>query len=97
MTLAVSTHGASPSLALKIRDAAAAAISPTTVALAALSAQWRQRVKQEIGDPQQRAALLQKLASPEMEALLEAGGQSAAEARFHQWLAASKIPVNHAG
>ena len=43
--------------------------------------------------------LLLKLdsARAEMEALLEAGGQSAAEARFHQWLAASKIPVNHAG
>jgi uroporphyrin-III C-methyltransferase/precorrin-2 dehydrogenase/sirohydrochlorin ferrochelatase len=85
--LAVSTHGASPSLALRIRDAAQHAIDPALVTLAELSSPWRDTVKRTVPDMSARAALLQKLAGPEMEETLRSQGKNAAEALFARWLA----------
>jgi siroheme synthase-like protein len=97
ITLAVSTHGASPTLARRIRDAAEQAIDPVLVALAELSASWREQVKKKVPDIQVRAALLQKLAGLEVEQVLRSHGRAAAESLFASWLAqaAPSSPVDH--
>jgi siroheme synthase-like protein len=95
--LAVSTQGASPALARRIRDAAQQAVDPILVALAELSTPWRDQVKRTVPDIGARAALLQKVAGPEMEQTLRSHGPPAAEALFATWLAhaQSSPPVSH--
>jgi siroheme synthase-like protein len=102
IVLAVSTHGTSPALARRIRDAAQQAIDPILVKLAELSTPWRDHVKRTVPDIAARAALLQKLAGPEMEQTLRSQGSTAAETLFTTWLAEansqpqSSPPVDHA-
>jgi len=100
VTLAVGTTGASPILAARIRDAAAASVDPLLLQWAQLFAAWRPRVKEELDDPSSRHALLAALAGPTMESTLAKSGPAAAEKLFEKWLTAAragKLPPNPAG
>ncbi len=103
VTLAISTAGASPVIATRIRDQAAAAIDPVLIQLADLLSAWRARVKVEVTDPAIRRALLERLAGAEMEKILRSEGVPAAQRLFEEWLpvALTATPeptkmVNHA-
>jgi len=63
--LAVTTGGASPSLAALVRTRAAEAIGPTPGKLAALLAELRPLVMARVADPQVRAVLFRRWAGPE--------------------------------
>lgn len=86
VTLAVSSAGASPALAARIRDKAATAIDPVLVRLAELLPTWRARAKKVIAHPQLRRKLLQQIAGPVMEETLRKHGLRQARVLFTRWL-----------
>ncbi len=96
ITIAVGTSGASPLLAARIRDSAAAAVDPVLVTWAELMSGWRPRIRKELGSIEWRRELFMRTASEEMESALRAGGKKAAEALFEQWLGAlcNRTPLN---
>lgn len=96
VTLAISTTGASPVLAARLRDRAAATLDPLLVRWSELLALWRPRVLERISDPTARRLLLHRLAGPEMESSLRIS-EAQAHALFDQWLvAASSGSTPHA-
>lgn len=86
VTVAVSTHGASPVLAVRLRDGIAADLDPLLLQLSEYLAKWRPQILAAVPDPVARRALLTRLASPDMEEILRHGGTTAAEATFALWL-----------
>lgn len=88
--LAVSTGRASPVLAARARDQAAAAIDPLLVRFAALLSGWRPVVLGALGEQESRTVLLRRLAGAEMEGILRTQGPEAAEAAFAAWLAEAR-------
>jgi len=86
VTLAVSSAGASPALAARIRDQAAAAIDPVLARLAELLPTWRAHAKKSIAHPQLRRKLLQQLAGPIMEETFRKHGPRQARSLFTRWL-----------
>jgi siroheme synthase-like protein len=86
VTVAVATAGASPVLAVRLRDAAAGAVDPVLIAWAALMGPWRRRAKQEICDLALRRELFTRMASEPMELCLRSEGAAAANALFDRWL-----------
>jgi siroheme synthase-like protein len=86
VTIALGTHGASPALATRLRDQIAAGLDPILLQLSERLGAWRPRILAECPDPAARRALLVRLASPEMEAVLRAGGTAAADQTFASWL-----------
>ena len=87
VTIAVATAGASPAIAMRIRDAAVAGVDSSLIAWAALIGPWRKRTKREVRDPVARRELLSRISGPAMEECLRAGGEAAATALFNEWLA----------
>lgn len=87
ITLAVSSQGASPILAVRMRDAMRSQVDPLLTEFAELLAQWRQTVRKSIAAPAVRKALLTRLASEEMEGVLRRRGRAAAQQLFNQWVA----------
>jgi siroheme synthase (precorrin-2 oxidase/ferrochelatase) len=90
VTLVVSTCGASPALSARICRQAAAAIDPVLPRLANLLNEWRSIAKVQVPDPAMRRALLQRLASEEMEHVLREQGDAAAVKLFERLLQAAK-------
>lgn len=62
--LTVSTSGASPALAARLRDRAAAALGPAAAGLAALLAELRPLARARVADPAARRRLLTDAADP---------------------------------
>jgi len=89
LTLAVSTHGASPALAAAIRDQLRAQLDPVLSEWSALLADWRAEVLAAVPDAPARRALLKRLASTEMGECLRHDGRAEAQRRFRAWLGAA--------
>ena len=91
VTIAVSTQGASPVLAARIRDAAAASLDPALVTWTELLGPWRDQILARVPDADVRRTLLRRIAGPEMEICLReeraaSGGSARAQALFQSWL-----------
>jgi uroporphyrin-III C-methyltransferase/precorrin-2 dehydrogenase/sirohydrochlorin ferrochelatase len=97
ITLALSTGGASPTLAIRLREQALAALDPMLLTLADLHREWRARIKKDLPALSERTELLKRLAGEEMESHLRTKGPKAAEKLFAQWLAAARKKARHAG
>jgi siroheme synthase-like protein len=97
VTLALSTGGASPTLAARLREKAVAGLDPTLLALADLHREWRVRIKKHVPSLVIRTELLKRLGGEEMEAHLRAKGVKGAEKLFAQWLGVARKKASHAG
>jgi siroheme synthase-like protein len=97
VTLALSTGGASPTLAARLREQAIAGLDPTLLALADLHCGWRVLVKKEVPSLAARTELLKRLGGEEMESHLRAKGTKAAQKLFAQWLGACRKEALRAG
>ncbi len=82
LTLTVSTSGASPALALALRDRAAAAIGPEAGGLIALLAEVRPIVLAKLVDPSTRRRVLAAWADPRWLDLYRAEGADAVRAEL---------------
>jgi precorrin-2 dehydrogenase / sirohydrochlorin ferrochelatase len=77
LTLTVATAGASPALAVALRDRAARALGPAAAGLAGLLAELRPEVLARLGDPAARHRLLADWADPRWLDLWQADGPEA--------------------
>ena len=75
ITLAISTGGASPGVATRLRQQALAGLDPLLAELIDLHAKWRDIIKQQIPKITDRAQLFRQLAGAEMEAELRRAGR----------------------
>jgi len=89
LSVAVSTHGASPALAARIRDEIAAGLDPMLPQWSGLMAGWRAEAHRLVGQSAARRALLMRLAGTEMEAILRAGGEDVACKAADAWIQAA--------
>lgn len=78
IAIGVSTAGASPALAAKVRDAIGDAVDPAYGAVAELLAELRPRVLAAVADPKARSTLLLKMASDEVVDCARQKGREAA-------------------
>jgi len=78
VTLAISTGGASPALARRLRETLDAIVPRRLGALAALAAEFRRRVRRHITDPAQRRAFWDRILDGPVARLALAGEQDAA-------------------
>ncbi len=85
VTISVSTQGASPVLARRIRNAASE-VDPLLFQWAELLARVRGQVLERVGDAAVRRALLLRMAGEEVEACLRQEGEKAAELLVLGWL-----------
>jgi precorrin-2 dehydrogenase/sirohydrochlorin ferrochelatase len=81
LQIAVSTGGASPALARRLRRELEQVIGPEYGELAALLGSARQRVIREVADPARRRAIFNRLAGEDLLDLIRRGDSMAAEAR----------------
>jgi siroheme synthase-like protein len=84
--LAVSTGGASPSLAARLRDRAAEALGPGAAILAEALAEARPHVAAAFPEPARRRRVLADLARPEWLDLARSGGPEAVRAAVREAL-----------
>ena len=80
ITVAVSTAGASPTLAARTRDAIGDAIDPAYGTVAELLGELRPRVLDAVADPKARSAVLRQMASDEVLDCARERGRAAAAA-----------------
>jgi len=85
--VSISTGGASPAVAARIRKQAVGGIDPLLVELVALHRDWRNQIKKCIRSIEQRKMILQRLAGDEMIACLRRDGRKGAERLLKHWLA----------
>lgn len=97
LVLAISTQGASPALAARLRDTVGSSLDPGLLELSGLLAHWRPEVLENLALPAVRRQLLLRLASPEMEQILRVGGHAVAEATFKQWLREAQFSAPEPG
>jgi len=81
LTVAVSTGGASPALAARIRDRLAAFFPAGWGPFLDFLAETRERVCREVGDARKRRGLLQEMAGPRVWEMLDQGDFAAAKER----------------
>lgn len=86
VVIAVSSSGASPGLAARICREMAGGIDPVLVALVDLTGRWRAAIKSQIAQGPLRRELLEWISGQEIEAVLRAAGEAAAEATFRRRL-----------
>jgi len=97
LMVAVSTQGASPALAVRLRDAVGGKLDPVLLELAGLLAQWRREVLEGSLEAEARRQLLLRLAGTEMEEILRIGGAAAAQQAFGQWRRAAQAAASGGG
>jgi precorrin-2 dehydrogenase/sirohydrochlorin ferrochelatase len=88
LTLAVSTHGASPALAARICHQLLERMDPVWSLQAQLLARWRVEMRTQVTDAAVRRELLELAAGVDMEHAIRDGGAGAAQALFVQWIGA---------
>jgi uroporphyrin-III C-methyltransferase/precorrin-2 dehydrogenase/sirohydrochlorin ferrochelatase len=88
MTLAISTGGASPTLARRLRETLDAIVPQRLGALAALAGEFRARVRHDIGDAAIRRAFWERLLDGPVARLALAGEQDAARHQLETELSA---------
>ncbi|MGH6967781.1 MAG: precorrin-2 dehydrogenase/sirohydrochlorin ferrochelatase family protein [Stellaceae bacterium] len=88
VTLAISTGGASPALARRLRETLDAIVPRRLGALAALAGEFRLRVRRQIADPARRRAFWDRLLDGPVARLALAGEQDAARRRLEVALGA---------
>ncbi len=90
VTIAISTGGRSPTLAVHLKRLLASSIGPEYGTLAELLGRMRSFVQERIPDPKQRADAFRRLIEPSVLELLRAGECEAAEQRaralLEQWM-----------
>ena len=87
---AVSSAGASPALAARIRDIVADALDPAYGPFAELLAEQRVRVQEAVDDPGARAHVLRQMASDEVFDCFRGSGPDAAAEMIRHLIAAAK-------
>jgi len=92
VTLTVSTSGASPALAVVLRDRAAQAIGPAAVGLTALLEEIRPLVRARVTDPETRRRLLSEYAEPQWLDLWSSQGPEAVRRRLLERLEDAERP-----
>ncbi|HKR19614.1 MAG TPA: bifunctional precorrin-2 dehydrogenase/sirohydrochlorin ferrochelatase [Stellaceae bacterium] len=88
MTLAISTGGASPALARRLRETLDAIVPRRLGALAALAGEFRARVRHDIADAARRRAFWERLLDGPVARLALAGEQDAARHQLEAELSA---------
>lgn len=88
ITLAVSTHGASPALAARVCHQLLERMDPVWPLQAQLLAQWRVEMRNRVADAAVRRELLERAAGVDMEQALRDGGTGAAQALLVRWIGA---------
>jgi precorrin-2 dehydrogenase / sirohydrochlorin ferrochelatase len=91
--LSVSTQGASPGLAAKIREQAAAGVDPILARLADLHRAWRPLIRKSVHTIERRKLIQQRLAGEEMITRLRRQGVRGAQKLFRQYLAELTAPT----
>ncbi|MEW6546506.1 MAG: bifunctional precorrin-2 dehydrogenase/sirohydrochlorin ferrochelatase [Bacillota bacterium] len=86
VTIAVSTGGASPALAARIRDRVAALVGEEVGEWAALLGRFRQRVQEAVRDETVRHELLRRAGQFDGASLIARGEKGALEALLESWL-----------
>ena len=86
VTVAVSTGGASPTLAAKICHDLGDQVDPALVELAGLMQQWRRQVVLNVPSPTARSKVLRRLSGEPMIAMLERLGSEAANRLAATWI-----------
>jgi len=81
VTIAVSTGGRSPALAVHLKRKIASVIGPEYGALAELLGRMRPLVRKRISDPKRRAQIFRRLIESSVRDALRAGGEALAEER----------------
>ncbi|WP_435015386.1 precorrin-2 dehydrogenase/sirohydrochlorin ferrochelatase family protein [Tundrisphaera sp. TA3] len=89
VAVAVSTSGASPRLAATIRDRVAAVIGPEAAGLAALLAELRPELMEQIRDPEERRRRLAAAGSPYWLDRFASLGREAARSELRDWFGLS--------
>ncbi len=89
ITIAISTDGASPALASRVREQVVSAIDPMLAQLTELHRDWRAKIQHEIPSIAVRAKLLKQLAGEEMENHFRRQGPTGAQTLFKKWLASA--------
>lgn len=87
VTVAVSTGGASPALAARLRDRVASVVGEEAGEWAALLARFRRRVQEVVSDPRVRQEILRRSAGLDGEAAIARGERSHLEKLLESWLA----------
>ncbi len=90
LTLAVSTAGASPALAARVRDVVAEAVGPAYGEFAAFLDDVRPRVLAAVADPKARSRILRQVADDAMFECFCREGRGAAEQRLSEILASAQ-------
>ncbi|HUO08764.1 MAG TPA: bifunctional precorrin-2 dehydrogenase/sirohydrochlorin ferrochelatase [Phycisphaerae bacterium] len=93
VVISVSTQGASPGLAARIREQAANGIDPLLARLAELHRAWRPLIRKSIHTIEHRRIILQRLAGEEMIARLRRQGAKGAQKLLRQYLAELTSPT----
>ena len=86
LTLTVSTSGASPALAVALRDRAARALGPAASGLASLLAELRPEVLARLADPEARRRVMADWADPRWIDLWQAQGPAAVRLALNERL-----------
>ncbi|MDI6894621.1 MAG: bifunctional precorrin-2 dehydrogenase/sirohydrochlorin ferrochelatase [Bacillota bacterium] len=97
VTVAVSTGGASPALAARIRDRVATVVDEETGEWATLLARFRRRVQEAVAEAGVRHELLRRAAELEGEAAIARGERTAVERLLDSWLEPYRPASRHPG
>ena len=81
LQIAISTGGASPALARRLRQEIERVVGPEYAELVALLESVRERIRAEIPDPRRRRAVFDQLIESDLLALIRKGDRSAIQAR----------------
>jgi len=81
LQIAISTGGASPALARRLRQEIEGTVGPEYAELVALLESLRERIRAEIPDPRRRRAVFAELIDGDLLALIRKGDRSAIQAR----------------
>jgi precorrin-2 dehydrogenase/sirohydrochlorin ferrochelatase len=81
LQIAISTGGASPALARRLRQEIEGTVGPEYAELVALLESLRGRIRAEIPDPRRRRAVFAELIDGDLLALIRKGDRSAIQAR----------------
>jgi len=82
LQIAISTGGASPALARRLRQEIEGTVGPEYAELVALLESLRERIRAEIPDPRRRRAVFAELIDGDLLALIRKGDRSAIQARI---------------
>jgi siroheme synthase-like protein len=87
VTVAVSTGGASPALAARLRDRVASVVGEEAGEWAAMLARFRRRVQEVVTDPRVRQEVLRRAGGLDGETAIARGERSHLEELLESWLA----------